>query len=97
MIGQRNVIFDTVRKGQARGHGTPDFDAQSRRGIRKKDFQSTVAGPPSCTSVALRRRLENYEMNEMTLPSDTGFKIRSEAEITTSRSRMLPTILHLYE
>ena len=34
VIGQRNVTFDTVGKGQARGHGTPDFEAQSRRGIK---------------------------------------------------------------
>ena len=36
VIGQRNVTFDTVGKGQAWGHGTPDFDAQSRRGIKKE-------------------------------------------------------------
>ena len=57
MIGQRYVTFDTVGKGQAWGHGTPDFDAQSGRGIKKRDSQSTVAGPPSCASVVLRRRL----------------------------------------
>ena len=57
VIGQRNVTFDTVGKGQDWGHGTPDFDAQSGRGNKKRDFQSTVAGPHSCASVALRRRL----------------------------------------
>ena len=35
VIGQRNVTFDTVGKGQARGHGTPDFEAQSGHGIKK--------------------------------------------------------------
>ena len=33
VIGPRNVTFDTVGKGQARGHGTPDFGARSGRGI----------------------------------------------------------------
>ena len=36
MIGQPNVTFDTVGKGQVWGHGTPDFDAQSGRGIKKE-------------------------------------------------------------
>ena len=36
VIGQRNVTFDTVGKGQARGHGTPDFETQSGRGIKKE-------------------------------------------------------------
>ena len=36
VIGQRNVTFDTAGKGQAWGHGTPDFDAQSGRGIKKR-------------------------------------------------------------
>ena len=34
VIGQRNVTFDTVGKGQARGHGTPDFKVQSGRGLK---------------------------------------------------------------
>ena len=34
------------------GHGTPDFC------VPEKDSQSTVAGPPSCASVALKRRLD---------------------------------------
>ena len=50
VIGQRNVTFDTVGKGQARGHETPDFEAQSGCGIKKRDSQSTVAGPTSCAS-----------------------------------------------
>ena len=58
MIGQRNVTFDTVGKGQAWGHGTPDFDALSGRGITEEILKAlSVAGPPSCASVALRRRL----------------------------------------
>ena len=36
VIGQRNVTFDTVGKGQAWGHGTPDFDALSERGITEE-------------------------------------------------------------
>ena len=59
MIGQRNVTFDTVGKGQAWGHGTPDFDAQSGHCIKKRDCQSTVAGPPSCASLALMHEKES--------------------------------------
>ena len=44
VIGQRNVTFDTVRKGQARGHGTPDFDAQSGRGITKEILKVMYQG-----------------------------------------------------
>ena len=39
------------------GHGTPDFEALSERSNYRRDSQSTVAGPPSCASVALRRML----------------------------------------
>ena len=56
MIGQCNVTFDTVGKGQAWCHGTPDFDALLGRGITEEIL--TVAGPPSFASVALRRRLQ---------------------------------------
>ena len=43
--------------GSGVGHGTPDFDALSERSNNKRESQSTVAGPPSCASVSLRRRL----------------------------------------
>ena len=43
--------------GSGVGHGTPDFDALSERSNYRRESQSTVAGPPSCASVALRRRL----------------------------------------
>ena len=33
MIGQRDVILNIVKKGQARGHQTPVFEALSGRGI----------------------------------------------------------------
>ena len=36
VIGQRNVTIDTVGKSQARGPGTPDFEAQSGRGFKKE-------------------------------------------------------------
>ena len=39
------------------GHGTPDLDALSEHSNYRRDYQSTVAGPPSCASVALRKRL----------------------------------------
>ena len=35
-IGQFNVTFDTVGKGQARGRQTPVFEALSGRGITVK-------------------------------------------------------------
>ena len=43
--------------GSGVGHGTPDFDALSERSNYSRESQSTVAGPPSCASVALRSRL----------------------------------------
>ena len=55
MICQRNVTFDSVGKGQAWGHGTPDVDALSGRGITEEILKAFVAGPPSCASAALRR------------------------------------------
>ena len=53
---QGNLELDIV-SGSGVGYGTPDFDAQSERSKYRRDSQSTVAGPPSCASVALRRRL----------------------------------------
>ena len=47
--------FDIVL-GSGVGHGTPDFDALSERSKYRRESQSTVAGPPSCASVARRRR-----------------------------------------
>ena len=63
VTGQRNVTFDTVGKGQAWGHSTPDVDALSGRGITERNSQRTVAGSPSCASLALRRRLIGYLNN----------------------------------
>ena len=61
VIGQRNVKFDTVGKGQARGHGTPDFGAQSGRGIKKEIFKvlwqgqlAVLVGPEKEAGVAIR-------------------------------------------
>ena len=47
------------------GVGTPDFDALSERSNYRRYSQSTVAGPPSCVSVALRRRLRRYWHNNL--------------------------------
>ena len=46
-----------IVSGSGVGHGTPAFDALSERRNYRRDSQSTVAGPPGCASVALRRRL----------------------------------------
>ena len=46
-----------IVSGSGVRHGTPDFDALSERSNYRGESQSTVAGPPSCASVALRRRL----------------------------------------
>ena len=51
---QENPELDIV-SGSGVGHETPDFLTLSERS--KRDSQSTVAGPPSCASVALSRRL----------------------------------------
>ena len=53
---QSNLELDIV-SGSGVGHGTPDFDALSERSNHRRESQSTVAGPPSCASVALRMRL----------------------------------------
>ena len=57
LIGARNPRTWHIVSRSGVGHGTPDFDALSERSNYKKESQSTVAGPPSCASVALRRRL----------------------------------------
>ena len=54
---QGNLELDIVSESGV-GHGTPDFAALSERSNYRRDSQSTVAGPPSCASVALRRRLD---------------------------------------
>ena len=46
-----------IVSGSGVGRGTPDFTVLSERSNYRRDSQSTVAGPPSCASVALRRRL----------------------------------------
>ena len=53
---QGNLKLDIVL-GSGVGHGTPNFDALSERSNYSRDSHSTVAGPPSCASVALRRML----------------------------------------
>ena len=40
VIRQRNLTFDTVVKGQARGHRTPVSDAPSGRGITEKNLKA---------------------------------------------------------
>ena len=56
---QGNLELDIV-SGSGVGHGTPVFDALSERSNHRRDYQSTVAGPPSCASVALKRRLVTH-------------------------------------
>ena len=53
----QGILELDIVSGSSVGHGTPDFDGQSERSNHGKESQSTVAGPPSCASVALRRRL----------------------------------------
>ena len=53
----QGILELDIVSGSGVGHGTPDFEALSERSNYRKDSQSTVAGPPSCASVALRRRL----------------------------------------
>ena len=53
----QGILELDIVSGSGVGHGTPDFDAQSERSNYGRESQSTVAGPPSCASVALRRKL----------------------------------------
>ena len=53
----QGIIELDIVSGSGVGHGTPDFDALSECSNYGRESQSTVAGPPSCASVALRRRL----------------------------------------
>ena len=70
---QENLELDIV-SGSGVGHGTPNFAALSERSNYRRDSQSTVAGPPSCASVALRRRLEDQHYNYLfeRLPKNKG-------------------------
>ena len=54
----QGILELDIVSGSGVGHGTPDFETLSARRNYRRDSQSTVAGPPSCASVALRRRLE---------------------------------------
>ena len=45
-------------------HGTPDFDSLSERSNYRRESQSTIAGPPSCASVAMRRRLQPCQIHK---------------------------------
>ena len=53
----QGILELDIVPGSGVGHGTPDFDALSEHSNYRRESQSTVAGPPSCASVALRRRL----------------------------------------
>ena len=53
----QGILEIDIVSGSGVGHDTPDFDALAERSNYKRDSQSTVAGPRSCASVALRRRL----------------------------------------
>ena len=52
----QGILELDIVSGSGVGHGTPDFDALSERSNYRRESQSTVAGPPGCASVALRRR-----------------------------------------
>ena len=54
----QGILELDIVSGSGVGHGTPDFIALSERSNYIRDSQSTVAGPSSCASVALRRRLD---------------------------------------
>ena len=51
-----NLELDIV-SGSGVGHETPVSEALLERRNYKRDSQSSVAGPTSCASLALRRRL----------------------------------------
>ena len=53
----KGIFKHDIVSGSGVGHGTPDVDALSERSNYRRESQSTVAGPPSCANVALRRRL----------------------------------------
>ena len=53
---QGNLELDIV-SGSGAGHEASVFYPLSEPSNYRRDSQSTVAGPPSCASVALRRRL----------------------------------------
>ena len=57
LVSHRCKEYSNSVSGSGLGHGTPDFDALSERSNYRRESQSTVAGPPSCASVALVRRL----------------------------------------
>ena len=53
----QGILELDIVSGSGVSHGTPDFEALSKRSNYRRESQSTVAGPPSCAGVALRRRL----------------------------------------
>ena len=57
IIWVQGILEIDILSGSGVGHGTPDFDALSERSNYRRESQSTVAGPPSCASVVLRRKL----------------------------------------
>ena len=59
-LSRKGILELDIVSGSGVGHGTPNFDALSERSNYWRHSQSTVAGPPSCASVALRRRLTMY-------------------------------------
>ena len=52
----QGILELDIVSGSGVGHGTPDFDALSERSKYRRDSQSTVAGPPSCASVARQKQ-----------------------------------------
>ena len=59
----RGILELDIVSGSGVGHETPVFEALSERSNYIRDSQSTVAGSPSCASVALRRRLLRVKWN----------------------------------
>ena len=47
----QGILELDIVSGSGVGHGTPDFDALSERSNHRRDSQSTVAGPPTETSI----------------------------------------------
>ena len=63
-----NLELDIV-SGSVMGHETPVFEALSKRINYRRDSQSSVAGPPNCASVALRRRLAQLDLTILVGPT----------------------------
>ena len=73
----QGILELDIVSGSGVGHGTPDFEALSERSNYRRESQSTVAGPPSCASVALRRGLQLNML--ITCQADLTYRIGQQA------------------